>query len=120
MTNQQRSTLKQRLLPFTAAALTLGAMVAFSQLSTNVGSASAMPATPDAAPLAAATAPGNNVITNNNPGATAQYWTKAKAQSAKELRPTRPRAATSRSRTGRLARSSSPSPAWVTSSARAA
>jgi len=88
MTNQQRSTLRQRLLPFTAAALTLGAMVAFSQLSTNAGSASAMPATPDAAPLAAS-APGSNVITNNNPGATAEYWTKAKAQSAKELVPTR-------------------------------
>jgi hypothetical protein len=39
------------------------------------------------APLAAA-APGSNVITNNNPGATAEYWTKAKAQSAKELVPT--------------------------------
>jgi len=88
MTNQQRSTLRQRLLPFTAAALTLGAMVAFSQLSTNAGSASAKPATPDAAPLAAS-APGSNVITNNNPGATAQYWTKAKTQSAKELVPTR-------------------------------
>ncbi len=88
MPKHHRTTLKQRLLPFTAAALTLGAMVTFAQLSTNLASgANAAPTIDRAASIAAS--PASNVIVNHNPGATAQYWTKARTKGAEELIPTR-------------------------------
>ncbi len=86
MPDPQRRTLKQRLLPFTAAALTLGAIVTFSQLSANLTSgASAKPAE-RSLPAAAAAAPGGTLAVNNtNPAALKKYWTVARMQSAKEL-----------------------------------
>jgi len=88
MPDPQRSTLKQRLVPIAVAAVTLGAIVAFSQLSANLtNGASAKPAHERSLP--AASAPGNTVVVNKHPGATKQYWTTAKMRSAKELVPTR-------------------------------
>jgi len=84
MPDPQRSTLKQRLVPIAVAAVTLGAIVAFSQLSANLtNGASAKPAHERSLP--AASAPANTVVVNKHPGATRDYWTKAKMKGAKEV-----------------------------------
>ena len=89
MPHPQRSTLKQRLLPFTAAVVTLGAIVTFSQLSANLTSgASAKPAE-RALPAAAAVAPSDTVVVNKSPEETAAYWTKSRTQGAEVIVSTR-------------------------------
>jgi V8-like Glu-specific endopeptidase len=88
MPDPQRSTLRQRLVPIAVAAVTLGAIVAFSQLSANVtNGASAKPGHERSLP--AASVPGNTVVVNKHPGATKDYWTKAKVKAAKEVSFTR-------------------------------
>ncbi|WP_188113305.1 trypsin-like serine peptidase [Nocardioides humilatus] len=84
MSDQQPSSLRQKLLPLAAAVLTLGAIVGFSQLSANVTSgAGAKPTHRQSVPLAGPTGP--TVVTNSNPDATKAYWTTAKLQRAKEI-----------------------------------
>jgi len=81
---KSRSTFKERLLPFTAAAVTLGAIVAFSSLSANLTSGAAAKPLPERS-LSAAAASGPTVVTNKSPAATLKYWTSAKMNSAKEV-----------------------------------
>jgi V8-like Glu-specific endopeptidase len=89
MSDKPRSTLRQRLLPAAAATITLGAIVAFSQIGTSLSGASASPTPDAAAPAAAAAAAPSNVVVNHNTEASANYWTRAKTRAAQELVPTR-------------------------------
>lgn len=94
MPNPSRRRLRQRLLPFTAAAIALGAILTFSQLGGGLtGSASAAPAAPDRADLVAqvtqAAKPSHTVVTNHDKAKTRAYWSQARLRSAKELVPTR-------------------------------
>jgi V8-like Glu-specific endopeptidase len=90
MPNQKRSTFKERILPFTAAAVTLGAIVTFSSLSANLTNGAAAKPTPQGS-LSAAAAPQGTVASpvNKNPGATTQYWTPARMKGAEDLTLTR-------------------------------
>lgn len=85
MPHPQRNTLKQRLLPFTAAVVTLGAIVGFSQLSANLTSGATAKPTHERSLRAASGPDGTIVVVNKRPGATKDYWTKAKMNAAKEV-----------------------------------
>jgi len=89
MPDPQRSTLKQRLLPFTAAVVTLGAIVTFSQLSANLTSGASAKPSERSLPVAAVPAEAAAPAINKNPEATVAYWTKAKTRAAEALVMTR-------------------------------
>ncbi len=82
--SMRRSKFKERALPFTAAAVTLGAIVAFSSLSANLTSGAAAKPSPERS-LSAAAAPGKTVVTNKNIAATKAYWTPARMKAAKDV-----------------------------------
>ena len=86
--SKKHSTFKERVLPFTAAAVALGAIVTFSGLSANLTSGASAQPTPERS-LTAAAASGKTVVTNKNPGATKQYWTQARLRGAKDILTTR-------------------------------
>jgi V8-like Glu-specific endopeptidase len=92
MSDHARRSFKERALPLAVVALTLGAIVGFSQLSANLNSGASAKQAPTRA-AAPAVAPGDTVVVNHNLAATKQYWTAAKMRNAQELIPTRTDAA---------------------------